>query len=40
MTEVSLLGVVRPYLWVAAVSFTVGFAGYVAFAPAIAGAGN
>jgi hypothetical protein len=33
MTEASLTDIARPFLWIAAVSFTAGFAGYVALAP-------
>ena len=37
MTEVTLTDIARPFLWIAAVSFTAGFAGYVALAPRLAG---
>lgn len=30
MSELSLFEVLRPYLWVAAIAFTIGFATYVA----------
>ena len=30
MTEVSLYDVVRPFVWVAAFAFSIGFAGYIA----------
>ncbi len=30
MTELRAMDVLRPYLWVAAAAFTIGFAGYVA----------
>ncbi|HEY9235503.1 MULTISPECIES: hypothetical protein [Phenylobacterium] len=31
MTELRLMDVARPYLWVAATAFTIGFAGYLIF---------
>jgi len=30
MTEASLYGVMRPFVWVAAFAFSIGFAGYLA----------
>lgn len=30
MTELRAMDVLRPYLWVAAAAFTIGFAGYLA----------
>ena len=33
MTEVSVYQLVRPFAWIAAAAFAVGFAGYVAIGP-------
>lgn len=37
MTEVTFSDIVRPFLWVATVSFAAGFAGYIVLAPRLAG---
>lgn len=34
MTEVSVFQIVRPFAWIAATAFAVGFTGYVAVGPA------